>query len=66
MRVMASSFVFKTTRSPTMKKILSAILALTIVAGVAAPAFAWTGDTCPFSDKSMCDVVTLTDDTSDD
>jgi hypothetical protein len=37
-----------------MKKILSAILALTIVAGIAAPAFAWTGDTCPFKDKSMC------------
>ncbi|GAB5430417.1 MAG: hypothetical protein Devi2KO_38760 [Devosia indica] len=49
-----------------MKMILSAILALTIVAGVAAPAFAWTGNTCPFTDKSMCDVVTLTDDTSDD
>ncbi|MBB4051636.1 hypothetical protein GGR20_001272 [Devosia subaequoris] len=49
-----------------MNKIVSALIALTIVAGIAAPAFAWTGDTCPFTDKSMCDVVSLTDDTSDD
>ncbi|MEQ9635839.1 MAG: hypothetical protein RLW68_07105 [Devosia marina] len=48
-----------------MNKILSAFIALTIIAGVAAPAFAWTGDTCPFSDKSMCVVKSLTD-TSDD
>jgi len=49
-----------------MKKILSTVIALAIVAGLAAPGFAWTGDTCPFTETSMCEVVSLTNDTSDD
>lgn len=37
-----------------MKKLVASIIAMTIVAGVAAPAFAWEAKSCPFTDKSMC------------
>ncbi|MHA6297631.1 hypothetical protein [Devosia sp. CAU 1758] len=49
-----------------MKKILAALLALTLAAGIAAPAFAWDADNCPFTDKSMCDVSKSLLDTTDD
>ena len=37
-----------------MNKFLSSVLALMLVAGLAAPSFAWDADNCPFIDTSMC------------
>lgn len=50
-----------------MKKILAAILALTLITGIAAPAFAASGDTCPYVNESMCAVSkSLLDTTTDE
>ncbi|WIJ23730.1 hypothetical protein [Devosia sp. RR2S18] len=39
-----------------MKKFLAALLALTVISGAAAPAFA-AAQSCPFVDQSMCPAV---------
>ena len=48
-----------------MKKILTAVFALTLVTSIAAPAFAWTADTCPFTDKALCVTESLSSQTDD-
>lgn len=42
-----------------MKKFAAALLGLSLLAGIAAPAFAWDADNCPFSDASLCVVETI-------
>lgn len=42
-----------------MKKITLALLSLTMIAGVTAPAFAWNASNCPFSDAGMCVVESI-------
>lgn len=48
-----------------MKKIVVALLSLTMIAGVTAPAFAWAAENCPFTEKSMCVVESLSPTTGD-
>lgn len=56
---LASSPSFTERKEPQVKQILSAILALVLVAGIAAPAFAWDETNCPFTDASMCKTETI-------
>jgi hypothetical protein len=42
-----------------MKKLTLALLSLTMIAGVTAPAFAWNADNCPFSEASFCSVGSI-------
>ena len=51
-----------------MKKIIAAIFALSLFAGVAAPAFAAEAEAnCPYINKSMCEVSkSLLDSTTED
>lgn len=43
-----------------MKKILSALVAVSIIAGVSAPAFAESQmQNCPFTDRSLCVVESI-------
>lgn len=50
-----------------MKKLVAAALALTVIAGFSAPAFAWSVDNCPFTNKAMCETSkSLVDTTTED
>ncbi len=50
-----------------MKKILAAILAVTLVTCIGAPAFAASDDTCPYVNKSICSASkSLLDTTTED
>jgi hypothetical protein len=40
-----------------MKEFLAALLALTMISGAAAPAFAASAQSCPFVDQTMCPAV---------
>lgn len=54
-------------KEPPMKKLVAAALALTVIAGFSAPAFAWSVDNCPFTNKAMCETSkSLVDTTTED
>jgi len=49
-----------------MKKIVSSLLAVALIAGFALPSFAASAGTCVFTDQAMCSTQSLSDNNVND